>query len=187
MKTCPHCLQWLRPQRFYKNAGREDGLSVLCKGCYRVYESSPERRAKRTWNTLHARVRLQSSYDGVEVRMAREEFLAWAVPAYAVYQRDNQNAQPSLDRIDPAGHYELGNLRVISRGDNARLARNHPNVHAPEGSAWCGSCKAYLPATDFWRSAGMYNGLQKKCKPCTIKAIAASKLKSSRSSPASAP
>jgi hypothetical protein len=187
MKTCPHCSLSLSPQRFYKNAARPDGLSILCRGCHRVYEGGTERRVKRTWNTIRARVLRQSSYAGVEVRMTRDKFISWAIQAYTAFQLANPNDQPSLDRIDPTGHYELGNLRVLSRGDNARLASNHPNVHAPSGMAWCCGCKAYLPESAFWREASAYNGLQGRCKPCTNKAIAASKLKASRSSPSHAP
>jgi hypothetical protein len=149
-------------------------MSILCKVCYRKYEATPDRRAKRTWNTLHARIRLQPSYKGIGVRMTRDDFLEWAVPAYTRWMAANPDKTPSLDRIDPAGHYAVDNLRVIERGENSRLARNHPNVHAPEGMAWCHSCEAYLPVDNFWKSARDFNGLQKRCKPCQKSAIKAS-------------
>lgn len=175
MKTCPHCLQEKRSNHFYKNAANADGLSVLCKPCYRDYEASPERRAKRTWNTLQTRIRLQPAYAHVEIRMTRDEFLAWAIPEYERWMHTHPSETPSLDRVDAASHYELNNLRVIARGENARLARNHLNVHAPHGKAWCHGCRAYLETESFWRSRNAFNGLQKRCKACQTQAIADSR------------
>lgn len=163
---CPHCKLDLSPNLFFANSARKTGASTLCKACFRVYESSPERRAKRTWNVLHCRVRLQPSYAHVKVAMSRHEFLAWAVPAYREWTSANPGLTPSLDRIESSGDYAIGNLRVLERGHNARLAKNHPNVYAPEGTAWCGVHKSYLPTSDFQRSAGNYNGLQQRCREC---------------------
>lgn len=178
MQQCPHCRKSLQEDGFFKNRHRKNGLSILCKDCFKTYEASPDRRAKRTWNTLHARVRLQASYTGVEVRMTRDQFLAWAIPVYTNWQAKNPGLTPSIDRIDPKKHYELGNLRVIERGENARLASNHPNVYAPEGMAWCSSCRTYLPRSLFWASLGAFNGLQKRCKACHTVAMRMSKERS---------
>lgn len=122
MHECPRCHRKLAAMKFYRHSGRLSGHSILCKSCYRAYESSPGRRAKRTWNTIHARVRLQSAYQGIEIRMTREAFLKWAIPEYTKWMTSNQGITPSLDRINAAKHYELGNLRIISRSENARLA-----------------------------------------------------------------
>lgn len=177
MKThCPHCDKDLPATAFYKNASRPNGASILCKNCFRAYEASPERRAKRTWNTLHTRVRLQESYAGVEVRMSRDEYLAWALPAFSAWMGQNSGT-PSVDRIDPKGHYEVGNLRILERGENARLASNHPNVYAPPGAAWCSACRQYLPRDGFYRCADKFNGLQSRCKPCHDAALKSSSLK----------
>jgi len=181
MKTCPACKLNLDDSAFYKNAGRTDGLSVRCKPCYRAYEASPERRAKRTWNTINARAGKQQSYEHVQVRMTRRDFLDWAIPEFSVWMRNNALLCPSLDRIDSSGHYELGNLRVIARGENSALAGNHMNVHAQAGSAWCHVCASYLPVNEFWKSSNSFNGLQHRCKACQSLAIAASKkLRASR-------
>jgi hypothetical protein len=174
MAICPHCQQKKPDSSFYRNAGRKNGLSILCKTCYRTYEASPERRAKRTWNTLHTRVRLQPAYRGVEVRMTRSEFLLWAVPAYERWMREYPGDTPSLDRERPEGHYELGNLRIIARGENARLARNHPNVHAPAGMAWCHQCSQYLPTLSFQKCRSAFNGLQRRCRECQNRATSRS-------------
>ena len=174
MARCPHCEQDKPESAFYRNADRKNGLSILCKPCFRIYEGSPERRAKRTWNTLHARVRLQSSYRDVEVRMTRAEFLRWALPAYEKWMHEHPGETPSLDRERPEGHYEIGNLRILARGMNARLARNHPNVYAPYGMAWCGACKEYLLITMFQKCRTSFNGLQQRCRICQNRATSRS-------------
>jgi hypothetical protein len=108
--------------------------------------------------------------------MSRDEYLSWAVPAFTEWMAANTGT-PSVDRVNPRGHYEIGNLRILERGENNRLASNHPNVHAPAGKAWCGECAEYLPREHFYRCASHFNGLQKRCKPCHEAALKASALK----------
>lgn len=172
MNYCPHCKKELAASFFYLNSHRKSGLSILCKTCHKLYESSPERRAKRTWNTINCRSGgRQKSYADVLVLMTRNEFLNWAIPEYKKWMRNNPNMTPSLDRIDPSKHYSINNIRIIERGENCRLSRNHMNVHAPNGTAWCHSCKEYLDISYFWKSKSSYNGLQKRCKQCQTEAI----------------
>lgn len=173
MKTarCPICRKSKPVSSFYRNKARKSGTSVRCKPCTAAYEASPDRRAKRTWNTIRARTRLQSSYRGIEVRMTRSKYLEWAIPAYTEWMTRHPDETPSIDRIDPTKHYEIGNLQIIERGENCRRASNHPNVHASTGMAWCHVCKDHLPVNKFWRSSGNYNGLQKRCKDCQTAAI----------------
>jgi hypothetical protein len=171
MHTCAHCKLQLSESMFFKNAGRKSGVSILCKPCFSVYESSPDRRAKRTWNTINARSGRQISYKHVSVSMTREEFLMWAIPEYTKWMAENPGETPSLDRKDPSQDYCIENIRVLERGENNRLAKTNKNVHAPFGMAWCHGCKAYLPSGTFWGSSGSYNGLQHRCKTCQTLAI----------------
>jgi hypothetical protein len=172
LKHCPHCNRSPSEVEFFKHKRRAGGLSILCKPCYAAYEGTPERRATRTWNTINARVREQDSYKHVRVSMTRDEYLSWAIPEFKFWMSLHPGLVPSLDRIDPMRNYEVGNLRILERGENSRLASNHPNVHAPDGHAWCGgACKTYLSVSSFWRAQGNYNGLQKKCKNCTTAAL----------------
>lgn len=179
MRTCSHCRSTELDVLFFKNAAKASGLSTLCKSCYAAYEGQPHRRARRTWHTLNARVKRQAAYDHVSVNMTQQEYLEWALPAYSKWMADNPGKTPSIDRIDPAGNYALDNIRLIERGENSRLASNHPNVHAPLGKAWCPQCAEYLPVSSFWRCAGKFNGLQTRCKPCQTAAIKRSAANSS--------
>lgn len=184
MHTCPHCKQSLGANHFYRNAARRNGLSILCKPCHKAYEATPHRKANNTWHTINARVRRQQSYEHVTVNMTQDAFLGWAVPAYSLWMALHPQQTPSLDRVDPDGNYELGNLQILERGENSRRARNHPNVYAPTGTAWCQRCATYLPKSSFWSNAGQYNKLQARCKTCQTEAIRESAARSSRNSSA---
>lgn len=54
---------------------------------------------------------------GVEVKLTAKDL-------EKVWKRDGAHSlkRPSLDRIDPAGHYEIGNVRFIEFDLNSRLA-----------------------------------------------------------------
>jgi len=162
------------------------GMEIdLCPECElkiklaeRIHAAQPRARALRTWRTLLTRCGNRDgnnpSYEYTEVRMTQAEFLAWAIPAYQEYLEQHPESflpeetkdTASLDRIDPKGHYEIGNLQVISMGENARLSNQHRNVHAPEGMAWCSICQQYLPVDQFAKSTRRFNGLQKRCRQC---------------------
>lgn len=180
MLNCPGCSTTLAVDNFYRNAGRKTNTSVLCKECFKSYEATPHRRAKRTWQNIVSRLKRQHSYRHVELRMTRTDFIEWAVPQFYKWIADGHSTTPSIDRIDPKGHYELGNIRLTTRAENSRLASNHPNVFAKTGQAWCHVCKAYLPSEHFWKSASSYNGLQNRCKKCQTDAISASNARKSR-------
>ena len=177
---CYRCKGYFEAEAFFKNSGKDRGISSNCKRCFKEYESSPSRKVKSTWNTINARSGKQRGYEHVQIRMTRQEFLDWALPKYEQWMKDRPDETPSLDRVDPNGHYEISNLRLLERGENSRLAKNHPNVHAKEGTAWCCRCEQYLDVSQFWRSKSNYNGLQGRCKDCQRHAINESSL--SRSS-----
>lgn len=168
---CPGCKTTLPKTSFFANAGRINGASVNCKTCYAEYNSSPDRRAKRTWNTINARAGKQAGYEHVRVLMTRDEYLSFALPAYREWMAKHPGQTPSLDRIDSDGHYELKNIRIIERSENCRLQKKHKNVYAPDGQAWCIVCKEYLDRGYFWKCSTRFNGLQTRCKPCQMKAI----------------
>ena len=141
MKTCTRCGD--DKGEFYKDSTTKDGLSACCKRCkdkYRTtetgrrsvakyhkrYYSSPNGRAMKMWSSLGTRGR-SACYEGIEVRMTREEFMGWAVPAIEAFLKRSPDEVPSLDRIDPDGHYELSNLRIVSKRFNILRSRYIPN------------------------------------------------------------
>ena len=59
---------------------------------------------------------------GVEVRMSREEYVAWCESQKDVIEgMIARNEKPSIDRIN-GGHYELGNMQIVPLKDNCRKA-----------------------------------------------------------------
>lgn len=117
------------------------------------------------WSLINQRCGKVPAYLGVEVRLTRGEFLAWAVPAVRRWQVANPNGTPSIDRKS-GGHYEIGNLRVVSVGENSRTRAYNKTVNAPPGKAWCGGCKQYLGRAKFSPRPGRSTGVQGRCKKC---------------------
>lgn len=169
-KVCTLCLVNKPLDQFHRHAPSRDGRKPRCKDCQNRAENArrlePDHRAVQAWHDLNKRVRNQPEYAGVEVRVSQAEFIAWAVPAFAQWMKNNPGVTGSVDRQDPSGHYEIGNLRVISLGDNCRLRRTNYNVHAPTGQAWCGKCRTYKSTTDFEKNRSKPHGLQNHCRQC---------------------
>lgn len=169
-KTCTKCLQAKPASGFHKHKPSKDGLKPRCKVCQCLAENArrtePDHKAVQAWHDLNKRVREQSEYSHVEIRVTREEFIAWLTPKLTAWLASTPEIRPSVDREDPTGHYELDNLRLISLSENSRRTRNHHNVHAPSGQAWCGKCQKYKPRVEFAKNAHKPHGLQNHCRVC---------------------
>lgn len=100
--------------------------------------------------------------------MTREEFVAWAIPAFRRWRQRYPGERATVDRRDPFGHYELANLRVLSYGENSQLQRVRPNLYAPGGMLWCGKCRQHKPVDQFARNRSLWTGYQSRCKACNI-------------------
>lgn len=174
-KVCPKCQAEKPREEYHKNASRIDGISYHCKACcadhqaeylrrpearalardrYHRYVSTPDGAARYGWYRLCCRVRHKDRkqlrcYRGVEVRMTRAEFMAWAVPAYTAWMEAHPGQSPSLDRVDETGHYEVGNLQLLTIPENTAKTRKAVNHAAPPGTKFCGRCREYKPFADF--------------------------------------
>ena len=68
---------------------------------------------------------------GVRLEMTYAEFRDWCETQKDVIERMYRDAEelkdnglrPSLDRIDPDGHYSISNIQILSWSDNCRLSR----------------------------------------------------------------
>ena len=65
----------------------------------------------------------EGCYAGIEVRMSRHEWMAWAVPQIEAFTKQHPDKIPSVDREDPDGHYQLGNVRIMDLKDNQLRSR----------------------------------------------------------------
>lgn len=73
---------------------------------------------------MNNRVATHEDYTHIEIRMTRNEFMDWAEPEHAKFMEEyGLDVVPSIDRIDPDGHYELSNIRLIPLPDNSRRNR----------------------------------------------------------------
>lgn len=85
---------------------------------------TPRARAKQAYRDMKQRCGNANgrnpAYNGVELRMTEEEWLEWSIPLYEEFQRENADTSPSVSRIADSGHYELGNLEIMSVAENRR-------------------------------------------------------------------
>lgn len=120
------------------------------------------------WTSLNYRAgnrsRQHPTYASVEVRMAKDEFYAWYQEELTTFNEKFPGETPSVDRIDPNGHYEMGNIRLIPWRENSRLRPRNYNAYAPEGTHWCQRCRGYLPLDAFSRCKGRPHGRFHLCK-----------------------
>jgi len=175
-KQCKVCEQVKPLDEFHRNCKMRDGRLNECKPCLllrsrREYQT-PGKRATAIYSTMKQRERNSDgknpTYADVEIRISRDDFIAWFVASWPIYVFDFGDRQPSIDRIN-GGHYEFGNIRLIPLAENSRLALGNHNVHAPDGMAWCGTCETYKLRCEFHKNRCQVHGLCHQCKPCESK------------------
>ena len=125
----------------------------------KVYYATPRGRAVHIWEAIKRRCRERASYAHVEIRMTREEFIAWAVPLYEAW---NRLGVPSVDRIQNDGHYEISNMQMIPATENS--LKDRVNFVAPFGMSWCRDCGKYLDKSMFHRDLTQWDGVRTYCK-----------------------
>jgi len=146
MKKCRKCSLTKPTNNFYKNKKVKDGLYSYCKSCHiKTYTGS---RIKRTcninsilysrWALINVRVKNKKKipcYDGVKLLMTKQQFyekmktkeLDILFKNWIDSGKQNK-LSPTVDRIDPKGHYETNNIRWLTWSDNARIgAKNNLN------------------------------------------------------------
>jgi len=133
------------------------------------YRSTPHGKAVCTWTQINERAENKNgkcpTYANVKVLMTREEWLEWAVPEYEKAMKKWPNERISVNRLDQ--HYEIGKLEIIPHRENVIQKPSNKNVHAPDGMAWCGRCKAYLDTKDFHKCKTYAKGVYCYCINCT--------------------
>lgn len=60
------------------------------------------------------------AYANVELRMTLRDFKEWALPRYVEFMALHPKDVPSISRFGDKGHYEIGNIGVISVTENRR-------------------------------------------------------------------
>lgn len=106
----------------------------------------------------------EPSYANVELRMSLNEWLAWSLPRYRRFLNRHPDQSPSVSRKGDAGHYEIGNVEIVSALENR--ARQHRTRAAKAGKKTCSRCDKTKPVSSFSRSSNNLDGLSYWCKPC---------------------
>ena len=137
------------------------GLSKKERHCNRqsCTKVGCRRRANNKYNAILSRLNATTrdknkAYVGVELRVTREDFIAWYMPL------DFEGA--SVDRIDKNGHYELSNMQVIPLDENIRKDK----VKAQNDHCECYVCKTTKPLEEFSVDNRRKNGRSTICKAC---------------------
>ncbi len=105
------------------------------------------------------------SYADVELRMTFEEWLDWSVPKYEAFILINPSQSPSVSRFGDKGHYEIGNLEIISFIENRKRQRSKFSI--VDGKKSCGRCGQTLAIEAFYKNKTNANGVSSWCKKCS--------------------
>jgi len=161
--TCGICHRKLPATCFNKDRYRRRGFCWACRECSKKRKLTAFHLASQKWVSMNTRVRNKSEYAHVEIRITREEFIAWAVPLLDAW--DWRHGSPSVDRVKVKGHYELANMQIISRNENSR--KDKKSWVAPVGTKWCPDCNEYRPFSDFTKHRSHAFGLAGHCREHT--------------------
>ena len=165
MPKCSSCGRKIGTRKSW----RKRPVSGLCRNCKsvgtsRAYYSSPIGKASLAWNNLLKRVK-RKSYEGVEVRIAKNEFIQWYLESLKEWIKDNPDRKPSVDRIKNDGHYELSNLQFLELQENRAKNSRCRNISkdCPSGCRWCPGCMSYVEYKGFYQGS---SGFSVRCKKC---------------------
>jgi len=167
-RICTKCKRWKKSKRFHQ---RSNGvLQTRCKRCLSKEYKDPKKWAQAAWFRIYHRLQNKNgnnpSYEKFELRIGRREFEQWCAVTYAEWVAKNPDDKPSVDRKDPHGHYERGNLQILSMVENGRKRLFNKNLWAPPGKSWCRKCSRFRSAKLFGRHPHSMNGLAYNCKLC---------------------
>jgi len=78
---------------------------------------------EKMWRNIVKRCRHDPAYVNVDVKMSKLDFINWANLTVRNFCYLNPGITPSIDRIDPDGHYELRNIRILGVVENRIRSR----------------------------------------------------------------
>lgn len=127
MKKCNVCNKTKAANKFNKNSKSKDGLSDRCKSCSKIaYADFIDRKPFYSlWQNIKQRTGNPNRYEyatwggkGIKNKLGQSyaEFEANVKPFYiAARIKYGSIVELCIDRINSNGHYELGNIRFVTR------------------------------------------------------------------------
>ena len=171
LKRCGWCKKYKELGEFHKANNTWDGLFYKCIKCTNeARNSNTRRRATAKHNAMCWRCQNEERYinKGIKVKVSLEDFVEW-------YQSNHIEKGCHVDRIDNHGHYEIGNLQVLTQREH-NLKRHQDRldwigITETEGMRYCFFCKTLKPETEFYSkrkklSISNKKGLSERCKKC---------------------
>lgn len=125
-KTCNKCRETKQATEFSKNRRLKDGLDYTCKECKRkIRESKPpyERSLQHmAINLVRRGKQTTGCYKDVENRLGNTTDIKRYLHTH--HEQDIRRILaggqvPTVDRINARGHYEVGNIQILSREENS--------------------------------------------------------------------
>jgi hypothetical protein len=95
------------------------------------------------------------------------KWLEWAVPEYEKFTKKHPGEVPNAARLKDLGHYELGNIEIVTRTKNCEDTRSYKLQ--PNGKKKCSTCKRSKPIAAFSKNKNNWDGLSYNCKICVSK------------------
>jgi hypothetical protein len=147
--VCNKCNETKKLEQFNNSLKSRTGKSGMCKSCTSLHDKNNKTKARtngtleyfkcNTWNNIKRRVingnitpnNKAYADKGIMLKMTKEEFYEFCDNNKdTIMDFYSKQITPSLDRIDPYSHYQIGNLQIISFDDNRRESniRNREKV-----------------------------------------------------------
>lgn len=172
VKRCGKCKRYKQLNKFHKANNTWDGLFYKCIKCKNSeLNNNTRKRAVSKYAALCWRVANDERYvkKGIKVKISQQEFIDWYLEHYI-------SKGCHIDRIDNHGHYELGNLQILTQLEHNLKRRQDRldwlGIIEPDGMRYCFTCEALRPETEFYvkqRKISNSNpkGLDECCKECS--------------------
>lgn len=105
------------------------------------------------------------TYDGVELRMTRAAFIAWSIPRYKRFAVQHPDCIPNIARKNDSGHYEIGNIRLVTISDN-RVEQTLRSRVGVDGCKACSTCRTRKHSSEFNKNRSRPDGIASQCRIC---------------------
>lgn len=169
-KWCWKCKSYKPVSNFGKLKRQWDGLNHYCKDCSRERLNDPEWCARDVYRNMLKRIKEKDNYirKGVKCKVSFDEFKEWYT--------ERHFPGCILDRIDNNGHYEIGNIQLLTRTEhNHKLRKDNLaslGIIEADDIRHCHKCGKVKHVGEFYQKKSKINkynplGLDVTCKDCT--------------------